>query len=258
MKNVEVVLAFSSQGITCYEGEGLVVNSKRPIKEKDVLYENFIDVLNSSMRVSYDDSSTDRNTLPAGTVFFDYKSNDTNTGIDVDRKVVGILVRKKRAILLFNDKPLEVAMPNLLFTFSIDKGKYAVTVHVVLDEDVEVNPFVDSVTLKKNYSVYPSVFPNSYSDGRVCWGNAMLPKLMDDNNDFYEVIKTYFLSSFNSDLLDIDRFNVEYLLNTYHSDVKDVDLQKQKGAVYELFLKTIAALDSFDDKLINKIQNKNN
>lgn len=254
MINNEVVLAFSSQGITYYGGEGLNVVSKHPISEKNVSYGNFIDILNSSMRVSFDNLSGLNEPLPAGTVLFDYKSNDTNTSIDIDRKVVGILVRKKRVILLFYDKPLEVAIPNMLFTFSIDKGKYSVHVNIVLDEDIETSPFIDSVTLKKDYKIYPSIFPNSYDDGRVCWGNTALPKFIEENSDYYEVIKAFFLSSFNGDLLNLDRLDVEYLFKKYHSDK---DMQKmQKPAIYELFLQTLSKLDSFDDKLINRNKNK--
>ena len=246
----EVVLAFSNQGITYFNGEELEIVSKHPIHEKNVSYDNFIDILNSSTRVSFSNEPGVNETLPAGAVFFDYRSNDTNTGIDIDRNIVGILVRKKRGILLFCDKPLEIAIPNILFTFSVDKGKYSVCVNVVLDEDLEICPFVDSVTLKEGYKVYPSVFPNSYTDGRVCWGNAALPKFIAGNSDYYEIIKSYFLSSFNNDLLSIDRIDVEYLFEKYHSD-KDGE-KMQSSAIYELFLKTLSELESFDDGLINR------
>ena len=249
----EVVLAFSNQGITYFNGEELEIVSKHPIHEKNVSYDNFIDILNSSTKISFSDVSGANVPLPVGAVFFDYRSNDTNTGIDIDRKIVGILVRKKRAILLFCDKPLEIAIPNILFTFSIDKGRYSVHVNVVLDEDLEACPFVDNVTLKGDYKVYPSIFPNSYSDGRVCWGNTALPKFITESSDYCEVIKSYFISSFNDDLLDIDRIDVMYLLEKYYPDVSN-NRDMQSSAIYELFLKTLSELDSFDDELINRIK----
>jgi len=248
--NNEVVLAFSQSGITYYGGEGLEVNSKHSIKEKVVTYEDFIDILNSSTSVSIN-SSDERNTLPAGTVFFDYGSNDSKTGIDIDKKTLGILIRKKRGILVFNQKPLEIAIPNLLFTFSINKGKYSVAVNIVLDKDIETFPFIDSVTLKSEFSTYPTVFPNTYNDGRVCWGNASLPKVISSSQDCYDIINTFFVSSFNNDLLDMDRIDVDYLIETYHSAIDKKTLSKT-AVLYELFLQTLAKLDSFDDKLINK------
>jgi len=163
-----------------------LINEDGISQHKNITINDLISKLTASFKFS-------TGLLPNNTRFYSGSSTDYIIGIESPAGVRRFLKASRT-----NKKPeaLNIPFPNCLFIFNIKNSKIRWSKLYSLKRPAYV----------ETDAMYRFPFGNTYSDGRICWGNNKL-KIVSSPIKLMEHIAMFYDAPFNGDLFDSETIN---------------------------------------------------